>query len=73
MSSSEKLTKSEHFSSILFSGVIWQKVMRCQKVWWEMRRRRKKIWENESHLFFSSLLSQEQLQKLLFFLFEIFT
>ena len=37
-----------------------------------MRRRRKKIWENESHLFFSSLLSQEQLQKLLFFLFEIF-
>ena len=34
---------------------------------------KKKIWENESHLFFSSLLSQEQLQKLLFFLFEIFT
>ena len=57
-SSSEKL-KSEHFSSILFSGVIWQKVMRCQKV--VMRNAQKKkenLGEREPLVFFISLVSR---------------
>jgi hypothetical protein len=39
-SSSEKLTKSEHFSSILFSGVI------CKK-WWDVKKCDEKCAEEE--------------------------
>ena len=58
-SSSEKL-KSEHFSSILFSGVIWQKVMRChsKSVMRNAQKKKENLGEREPLVFFISLVSR---------------